>query len=171
MSSPTTHARRYPDEDCSLGRSCHHHPHVVDERADRIRRELRRGPTGLAWAVTALGVAALGAAIALVRHVSWAPPAVIAVGALNAVGGVIALIEEWEGAAVGLVLGVAIVVLALASARATRDRTGASPAASLNTPRWSHERHARRVGRQGHAHVECTAGHDVDEVRVCDSGG
>jgi hypothetical protein len=60
------------------------------------------------------------------------PPAVIAVGALNAVGGVIALIVEWEGAAVGLglVFGVVIVVLALASARATGE-TAQAPGPSL----------------------------------------
>lgn len=77
-------------------------------------------PTAVAWAATVVGLAGLVAGIALLRKVHWARPAVIALGAINAVGGVAALIFGWGGGAIGLVLGLAAVALALPEERAAR---------------------------------------------------
>lgn len=77
-------------------------------------------PTGVAWAATVLGLAGLVAGIALLRKVDWARPAVIALGAINAAGGVAALILGWSGGAVGLVLGLAAVALAVPEQRAAQ---------------------------------------------------
>lgn len=70
-------------------------------------------PTAVAWAATVIGLAGLVAGIALLRRVDWARPAVIAIGGINAAGGVAALIFGWSGGAVGLVLGLAAVALAV----------------------------------------------------------
>ena len=61
--------------------------------------------TPLAWGVTVLGVLGLVAAVALLRRVPWGRPAVLAVGAVNLVGAVVALANEWEGATMRLAWG------------------------------------------------------------------
>lgn len=68
-------------------------------------------PVGVNLACAVVGLAGLIAGIALLRGVSWARAAVVAVGALNLIGAVVALIAGWEGAPIGLVLSVAALVL------------------------------------------------------------
>jgi hypothetical protein len=74
-------------------------------------------PTPLAWAVTLLGVAGLVVAVALARGASWAAPAAIAVGLANLAGAVAALIQQSDGAVIGLVVSATMTVLAIAVAR------------------------------------------------------
>ena len=68
-------------------------------------------PVGVNVACAVVGLAGLIAGIALLRRVGWAVAAVVAVGVLNLIGAVVALIAGWEGAPVGLVLSVAALVL------------------------------------------------------------
>jgi len=68
-------------------------------------------PVPIAWAISALGVVGLVAAFGLVRRAPWGRPAVLAVGALNAVGAVIALFTGGVGAIIGLVVSTLILVL------------------------------------------------------------
>ena len=68
-------------------------------------------PVPIAWAITVLGVLGIVAAIGLVVRASWGRPAVLAVGAVNAVGAVIALVTGAEGAVIGLVVSALILVL------------------------------------------------------------
>jgi len=81
--------------------------------------------TPLAWGVTVLGVLGLVAAVALLRRVPWGRPAVLAVGAVNLVGAVVALANEWEGATIGLVVSVLILGLGFF---ADREAPAPSPA-------------------------------------------
>lgn len=68
-------------------------------------------PVGVNLACAVLGLAGLIAGIAILRGVSWAVAAVVAVGAFNLIGAVVALIAGWEGAPIGIVLSVAALVL------------------------------------------------------------
>lgn len=68
-------------------------------------------PAGVNLACAVVGLAGLIAGVALLRRVSWAFAAVVAVGALNLIGAVVALLAGWEGAPNGLVLSVAALVL------------------------------------------------------------
>jgi hypothetical protein len=70
-------------------------------------------PRALAWGATVLGLVGLIAAISLLRRVSWARTAVIVVGALNVAGGILGLVQGYDGAVVGVVLGLAALTLAL----------------------------------------------------------
>lgn len=70
-------------------------------------------PAWADWTATLLGLLGMIAAIALFRRVTWARPAVIAIGALNAAGGVLAMAQGWQGGPVGLFLGLVAVALAL----------------------------------------------------------
>lgn len=59
----------------------------------------------------ALGLFGLAAVYGLARREPWGRAAAIAAGALNVVGGVIAMATDTEGGIVGVVLGAIIVVL------------------------------------------------------------
>jgi uncharacterized membrane protein (UPF0136 family) len=59
----------------------------------------------------ALGLFGFVAVYGLARRESWGRAAAIAAGALNIVGGVIAMATDTEGGIVGVVLGAIIVVL------------------------------------------------------------
>jgi hypothetical protein len=78
-------------------------------------------PIVIACAISVLGVLGFVAAGGLIRGVAWGRPAVLAVGAVNAVGAVIALITGGEGATIGLVVSAMILVFGfLADAGASR---------------------------------------------------
>lgn len=79
----------------------------------------------LAIAAGALGLAGFVAAFALVRNATWGIPAALAVGAVNVVGAIIALVSDSEGALVGLVISSLALVLAFV---AGVDRREVSPA-------------------------------------------
>jgi hypothetical protein len=68
-------------------------------------------PVPLAWAITVLGFLGIVAAVGLAVRAPWGRPAVLAVGAVNAVGAVIALVTSTEGAVIGLVVSALILVL------------------------------------------------------------
>lgn len=68
-------------------------------------------PVALAWAISLLGVLGLVAVVGLIRRTTWGRPAVLAVGAVNGFGAVVALLTGGEGAAIGLVLSALILVL------------------------------------------------------------
>jgi hypothetical protein len=82
-------------------------------------------PAALAWGATVLGLIGLVAGISLLRRASWARTAVIVIGALNVAGGVLALVQDYPGAVVGLVLGAAAVALCFLPGADSRraDRT------------------------------------------------
>ncbi len=71
--------------------------------------------TGLAWAITGLGVLGLVAAVALTLRKPWGMSAVLGIGALNLVGAFIALGADVDGAALGIILSAGLVGLSLAS--------------------------------------------------------
>lgn len=73
-------------------------------------------PTAAAWLVSLLGVLGIVAAIGLLRSAAWGVPVVIAVGALNLVGAIVALINNSSGAVIGLVLSIAGTALTVAYA-------------------------------------------------------
>ena len=77
-------------------------------------------PFALSAAVVALGIAGFGAVYGLARNTSWGIPAALAVAGLNVVGAVIALANDTEGAAVGLVVSGVTLLLALALSSSTR---------------------------------------------------
>jgi hypothetical protein len=68
-------------------------------------------PAAIAWSATVLGLAGLVAGIFLLRGADWARPAVLAIGAVNILGGIVAIVQDYEGGAVGIVLGIAAVGL------------------------------------------------------------
>ncbi|MFD8725631.1 hypothetical protein ACFV2H_48770 [Streptomyces sp. NPDC059629] len=70
-------------------------------------------PTPVAWLISLLGIVGIVAAIALLRSAAWATPVVITIGALNLIGAVVALVQSWDGAAIGLVLSAVGTGLAL----------------------------------------------------------
>jgi hypothetical protein len=70
----------------------------------------------------ALGLFGLGGAYGLARREPWGRAAAIAAGALNVVGGVIAMATDTAGGIVGVVLGAIIVVLSFAATDATPAR-------------------------------------------------
>jgi hypothetical protein len=75
----------------------------------------------LAIVVAALGVAGLVAVYGLARNTSWGIQAALTVAGLNVVGAVIALVNDTEGAVVGLVVsGLALLLAVAASSRARR---------------------------------------------------
>lgn len=79
-----------------------------------------RPDAGLAVAVAALGIAGLVAVYGLARNTSWGVPAALAIAGVNVAGAVIALVEESEGAAIGLVVSSLALVLAFAAASTRR---------------------------------------------------
>ncbi len=58
-----------------------------------------------------VGLGGLIAGVALLRRLSWSVPTVATVAVLNLVGAVAALLREWPGAPIGLVLSMAALVL------------------------------------------------------------
>ncbi len=70
-------------------------------------------PTVVAWLISLLGLAGIVAAIGLFRSARWSVLAVVAIGALNLVGGIVALARQWDGAAIGLVLSAVATGLAV----------------------------------------------------------
>ena len=79
-------------------------PIAFDESADHI-------PTGFAWVITLVGVAGLVAAYGLARELPWGRPAALAIGVFNLVGAIVALANDWQGAAIGLTVSALAVVL------------------------------------------------------------
>jgi hypothetical protein len=79
------------------------------------------GPNGSGLVGTALGVVGVVAIVALLRHRPWSRSVALAVGLLNAAGGVWVLAAGYGNGAVGLALGAIITVLA-ASIPATAGR-------------------------------------------------
>lgn len=63
-------------------------------------------PTVIALLVSLLGVLGIVAAIGLLRSAQWAVPAVVIVGAINLVSAIVALLKQWDGAVIGLVLSI-----------------------------------------------------------------
>jgi hypothetical protein len=68
----------------------------------------------LAIAVAVLGVAGLVAAYGLARNASWGRPVALAVAGINVVSSVSALVDDTEGAVIGLVASSIALVLAFA---------------------------------------------------------
>jgi hypothetical protein len=82
-------------------------------------------PVGAAWAATVLGVVGLVAAVGLSRRQPWGRPAVLAVGALNLAGAIVAVVNDWDGAAIGLTVSVVLLVLAFLTPAQDARRTPA----------------------------------------------
>lgn len=76
-------------------------------------------PAAMRWAATVIGVLGLVAAVGLVRRAPWGRPAVLAIGGLNLAGAVVALVNDWEGAAIGLAVSLLTVVLGYLADRTT----------------------------------------------------
>ena len=96
-------------------------PFVVDDGGAGL-------PAVVNWLVSLLGVVGIVSAIGLLRHAGWGRPAVLAVGAVNLIGAVVALIAGLDGAIIGLVIGAVIVVLGLLT------RAGDQAPVAANTP-------------------------------------
>jgi hypothetical protein len=64
----------------------------------------------LAWLVTVLGVVGISAAVALLAKAPWGAPAVLAVGVLNLLGAIVALVQDMQGAVIGLAVSLICVV-------------------------------------------------------------
>jgi hypothetical protein len=75
-------------------------------------------PGPLAWGVTLLGAAGLVVAVALSRGASWAAPAAVAVGLANVAGALAGLVQQYDGAVIGLAVSTTMTVLAALVARA-----------------------------------------------------
>jgi hypothetical protein len=78
---------------------------------------------GVAIAVFALGVAGLAAAYGLARNTSWGMPAALAAASVNVAGAIIALVNDSEGAVIGLVVSSLALLLSFA---ASSRRTAAA---------------------------------------------
>jgi hypothetical protein len=74
----------------------------------------------LAIAVLLLGIAGLIAAFGLARNTTWGVPAAVAVAGVNVVGAIIALVNDSEGAAIGLAVSSVALVLSFAASPARR---------------------------------------------------
>jgi hypothetical protein len=77
----------------------------------------------VAIAVLVLGVAGLAAAYGLARSTSWGLPAALAVAGVNVAAAVIALLNDAEGAVIGLVVSSVALMLALVLAAASSSVT------------------------------------------------
>lgn len=73
--------------------------------------------TPLAVLISVVGVLGLVAAYGLARRLPWGRPAVIGLGAANVAGAVLALVNDWDGAAVGLVVAGLMLVLGILADR------------------------------------------------------
>jgi peptidoglycan/LPS O-acetylase OafA/YrhL len=74
-------------------------------------------PKALAYLITLLGVLGIAAGVGLLANQSWGPTAAVAIGAVNLIGAIIALIQDRDGAIIGLVLSLIVTGLGLASLR------------------------------------------------------
>jgi hypothetical protein len=74
----------------------------------------------LAVAVLVLGVAGIVAAFGLARNTSWGVPAALAVAGINVAGAIIALVNDSEGAVIGVVISGLALVLSFAASAARR---------------------------------------------------
>jgi hypothetical protein len=79
----------------------------------------------VAIAVLALGVAGLGAVYGLARNTSWGVPAALAVASITVAAAITALVNDSEGAAIGLVVSSVALVLAFAASAARRTTSTA----------------------------------------------
>ena len=85
-------------------------------------------PAGLVVFGVVVGLLGFAAAYGLVRGAAWGRTAGVAVGAVNLIGAVVAMVTGTEGGVIGLVISVAILVL---SGLSTRSRgAAATPATS-----------------------------------------
>ncbi len=80
-------------------------------------------PMGLVVFGVVVGLLGFAAAFGLVRGASWGRPAGLAVGVVNLVGAVVALVTGLDGGAIGLAVSIVILVL---SGLSTSSR-GAAP--------------------------------------------
>ena len=76
-------------------------PVVLEGDTDKV-------PTAVAWLALLVGIAGFVAAVGLARRLSWGRPAVLAIGAVNLAGAVVALARSWDGATVGLVVSLLV---------------------------------------------------------------
>ena len=74
----------------------------------------------LSIAVVVLGVAGFVAAYGLARNTSWGIAAALAVSGINVVGAIIALVNDSEGAIVGLVVSAVALSLAFVAGSTSR---------------------------------------------------
>jgi hypothetical protein len=75
---------------------------------------------GVAIAVLVLGLAGLGAVYGLARNTSWGVPAALAIAGVNVAAAIVALVNDSEGAAIGIVVSSLALVLAFAASATTR---------------------------------------------------
>jgi uncharacterized membrane protein (UPF0136 family) len=80
--------------------------------------------TAVAIAVLALGLVGLAAAYGLARHPSWGVPAATTVAGVNVTAAIVALVNDSEGATIGLTLST--VALLLSFAAGARRHTAAA---------------------------------------------
>ncbi|MGY2873564.1 hypothetical protein ACVW00_000754 [Marmoricola sp. URHA0025 HA25] len=74
----------------------------------------------VAIAVLALGLAGLGAVYGLARNTTWGVPAALAVAGINVAGAIVALVDDADGAVIGLVVSALALVLAFAASSGAR---------------------------------------------------
>jgi len=79
----------------------------------------------VAIAVLALGVAGLPATFGLARNTSWGIPAALAVAGVNVAAAITALVNDAEGAAIGLVVSSLALALVFAASSARRTTSPA----------------------------------------------
>lgn len=80
---------------------------------------------GVAIAVLALGLAGLGAVYGLARNTTWGVPAALAVAVVNVAAAVTALVNDSEGAVIGLVVSGLALALSFAASAARRTTSPA----------------------------------------------
>lgn len=78
---------------------------------------------GSEWAATVLGLLGLVAAFGLLRNLPWGLPSVLAVAVLQVVGSIAAVTTEFEGAAFGLTVSLALMASAAFYVALTRRAT------------------------------------------------
>ena len=79
-------------------------------------------PKVLAWLISLLGILGITAAVGLIAGTSWGTPAAIAVGVVNLIGAVIALVASSDGAIIGLTVSAIGTALSFAYARVKATR-------------------------------------------------
>jgi uncharacterized membrane protein (UPF0136 family) len=82
--------------------------------------------TVVAIGVLALGVVGLGAAYGLARNTSWGVPAAVTVAAVNVAAAIIALVNDAEGATIGLVVSTLALLLSFAAGARRHTATTAA---------------------------------------------
>jgi hypothetical protein len=89
-------------------------------------------PPVLAWLISLLGVLGIVSAVGLIRRVVWGRPAVLAVGGINLIGAVVAMITGMDGAIIGLIISSLVVVLSLLTPAAVRRDVEATSSSVMN---------------------------------------